>query len=175
MQDTKDWTWVLTRPCPDCGFDATACPGPQVASELSENIGQWRALVADPLARRRPSEEVWSAVEYACHVRDVLRVVNGRLRATLEEDDPLFEKWDQERAAVEERYSEQDPATIIDELEGASAALVATLAATPDSGWTRTNRRSNGAVFTVDSLARYMLHDVIHHLWDVRQGLKRLR
>ena len=19
--DTKDWTWVLDRPCPECGFD----------------------------------------------------------------------------------------------------------------------------------------------------------
>ena len=25
--DTKDWTWVLQRPCPDCGFDAEDYPG----------------------------------------------------------------------------------------------------------------------------------------------------
>lgn len=23
--ETKDWTWVLDRPCPDCGFDPNAC------------------------------------------------------------------------------------------------------------------------------------------------------
>ena len=22
--DTKDWTWVLERPCPECGFEAAA-------------------------------------------------------------------------------------------------------------------------------------------------------
>ena len=22
--DTKDWTWVLERPCPECGFDASS-------------------------------------------------------------------------------------------------------------------------------------------------------
>ena len=22
--DTKDWTWVMERPCPDCGFDLLA-------------------------------------------------------------------------------------------------------------------------------------------------------
>ena len=22
--DTKDWTWVLERPCPECGFEALA-------------------------------------------------------------------------------------------------------------------------------------------------------
>ncbi|PVY29285.1 hypothetical protein C7458_10631 [Williamsia muralis] len=21
VPDTKNWTWVLERPCPDCGFD----------------------------------------------------------------------------------------------------------------------------------------------------------
>ena len=26
MADTKDWTWVLERPCPDCSFDAAALP-----------------------------------------------------------------------------------------------------------------------------------------------------
>jgi hypothetical protein len=23
VPDTKDWTWVLERPCPECGFDAS--------------------------------------------------------------------------------------------------------------------------------------------------------
>ena len=28
-------------------------------------------------------------------------------------------------------------------------------------------RRSDGASFTVDSIGRYYLHDIEHHLWDV--------
>ena len=24
VPDTKDWTWVLQRPCPECGFDTQA-------------------------------------------------------------------------------------------------------------------------------------------------------
>ena len=31
----------------------------------------------------------------------------------------------------------------------------------------RTGLRSDGAHFTVDSFARYFLHDIEHHLWDV--------
>ena len=34
--------------------------------------------------------------------------------------------------------------------------------------WDRRGTRSNGSVFTVESLGRYHLHDVVHHLWDVR-------
>jgi len=33
--------------------------------------------------------------------------------------------------------------------------------------WERTGVRSDGAFFTVDSFARYFLHDIEHHLWDV--------
>ena len=36
-----------------------------------------------------------------------------------------------------------------------------------DDEWLRTSERSDGSVFTVDSFARYLLHDPIHHLWDV--------
>jgi hypothetical protein len=28
--DTKDWTWVLERRCPECGFEAGAVTAPQV-------------------------------------------------------------------------------------------------------------------------------------------------
>jgi hypothetical protein len=24
MPDTKDWSWVVRHPCPECGLDATA-------------------------------------------------------------------------------------------------------------------------------------------------------
>ena len=34
--------------------------------------------------------------------------------------------------------------------------------------WSRTGRRSDGAAFTVSSFARYFLHDLVHHLHDVR-------
>jgi hypothetical protein len=40
-------------------------------------------------------------------------------------------------------------------------------AAVPADAWNRTGRRSNGSVFTIDTLARYHLHDVVHHLRDV--------
>jgi hypothetical protein len=33
--------------------------------------------------------------------------------------------------------------------------------------WERPGRRSDGARFTVESIGRYYLHDIEHHLWDV--------
>ena len=38
----------------------------------------------------------------------------------------------------------------------------------PDETWARRGLRDNGSEFTVDSIARYHLHDVLHHSHDVR-------
>ena len=38
----------------------------------------------------------------------------------------------------------------------------------PPLSWQRPGRRSDGHSFTIESLARYQLHDVVHHLHDVR-------
>ena len=39
----------------------------------------------------------------------------------------------------------------------------------PDD-WQRTGDRSDGSSFTIETFARYFLHDPVHHLADVRAG-----
>src|SRR5690242_13873293 len=97
VPDTKSWTWVLERPCPECGFDASTYPCREVAAGLRDDVPRWRELLASPQVCERPSPEVWSALEYACHVRDVFRLFDKRLALMLSEDDPLFENWDQDQ------------------------------------------------------------------------------
>jgi hypothetical protein len=108
--DDKDWTWVLERPCPECGLDASTVRAVAVAELLRTNAGAWtRLLVAAPPGelRRRPRDDCWSALEYACHVRDVCALFRDRLGLMLEEDDPLFANWDQDATALEEDYGAQ--------------------------------------------------------------------
>jgi hypothetical protein len=166
--DAKDWTWVLDRPCPECGYDAESVGLAEVADRLRANAEEWPRLLAASAARDRPDPQTWSPLEYACHVRDVHRVFDGRLAAMLGEDDPLFDNWDQDEAAVEDRYREQQPDAVATELVAAAAAVADRYAGVRREQWQRPGRRSNGSVFTVDTLARYHLHDVEHHLADVR-------
>jgi hypothetical protein len=165
--DTKDWTWVLERACPECGYDARAVRPVKVTNRVHANAGAWRGVLSGADPRVRPAPGVWSPLEYACHVRDVHRVFGGRLALMLAEDDPLFEDWDQDAAAVAGAYGDQDPARVADELTAAAAEVSATYATVEGAAWRRPGRRSNGSVFTVESLARYHLHDVEHHLHDV--------
>jgi len=172
VPDEKDWTWVLDRTCPECGFDVRGLHPAEVGEALRANSLEWRALLDHPAAAQRPSPDRWSALEYACHVRDVFRLYEYRLHLMLDEDDPTFPNWDQDSSAVEERYGEQDPATVVDELEAAGAILADSFATVSGDQWQRTGNRSDGARFTIDTFARYLLHDPVHHVWDVQRGYR---
>ncbi|MGJ0118964.1 DinB family protein [Williamsia sp. MIQD14] len=166
-RDTANWTWVLERPCPACGLDASRIPFDAIADLTEDNVTRWpRALdVGDPALR--PNDHTWSPVEYAAHVRDVFGVFALRLELMLTQQDPLFDNWDQDATAIAERYSEQDPAVVLGELRDAGLALAKDFRAVPADALHRTGRRSDGSTFTVETLGRYFLHDPVHHLVDV--------
>ena len=123
--DTKDWTWVLQRPCPECGFDTQGFPVEAVPGMIMANVAAWQAALdgADD-ARARPEPAKWSPVEYACHVRDVFRLYDQRLELMLGQDDPLFPNWDQDETAVADRYAEQDPAEELNRTDRCQPALL---------------------------------------------------
>jgi hypothetical protein len=175
MADTKNWTWVLQRRCPECGFDASQVRANDVAGATSAAVERYTELLRDDEVGARPEPGVWSALEYGAHVRDVFVVMGGRLASMLDEDDPLFANWDQDETAVEEHYGDQDPVEVTVALRADGGALAAAFAAVTDDQWARPGRRSDGSTFTVDSLGRYMLHDVVHHIWDIERGYASLR
>jgi SAM-dependent methyltransferase len=165
--DTKDWTWVLRERCPDCGFEATSVATDDLPRLLRDTVPGWEAALASEDARVRPADNVWSPLEYACHVRDVHVLFDRRLRLMLTEDDPLFANWDQDETAVADDYASQDPAAVLPALVAATEAVAATYAGIAGDQWDRPGRRSEGSVFTPASLGRYHLHDIVHHLHDV--------
>jgi hypothetical protein len=170
VPDDKNWTWVLEQLCDECGFDAAAVDVAAMAGLTRDNAAQWPPLLQRADAARRPTDDQWSALEYACHVRDVYRLFDERLRLMLEQDGPHFANWDQDVTAIEDRYDVQDPATVAVELVAAGEALAARWELVGDDEWHRPGYRSDGAAFTVESFARYFLHDPVHHLADVARG-----
>ena len=165
--DTKDWTWVLDRPCPECGFVATSFARDDVGAMVRGNVGEWERLLSEPDAAERAVPDQWSALEYACHVRDVFALFDERLALMLAADDPEFANWDQDATALADRYGEQDPVVVATELTVAGNAVADSFDSIVGEQWSRTGRRSDGAGFTVESFARYFIHDPIHHVHDV--------
>jgi hypothetical protein len=168
IRDDKDWTWVLAAPCPECRFDAGSCPAQSVATLIRENANDWRRLLDGGTIRAvRPNDYTWSPLEYACHVRDVYRRYDHRIELMQNANDPLFPNWDQDASAVDDRYNEQDPEQVVSALVVAAATLARRLETIDGEAWERSGRRSDGASFTIATIARYMIHDAIHHIWDV--------
>lgn len=167
VPDDKDWTWVLERACDECGFDVAQLARDTVGEKSRANARQWAMVLARDGVRRRTRADKWSDLEYACHVRDVYRLFDQRLDAMLSEEDPLFENWDQDATAVTDRYGLQDPDDVAQGLRLAAQRYADRCDSVRGAQWSRPGRRSNGSVFSVESLVLYGLHDVQHHLWDV--------
>lgn len=166
--DTKDWTWVLRRRCEQCGVESAREDPASVPALVRDAVGRWQEVLRRPDVRERPDDATWSPLEYAAHVRDVCAVFAGRLRLMLDEDEPTFADWDQDAAAVAGGYAEQDPAAVSAELTTAGHAIADAFAAVPAGLWERRGVRGNGSQFTIRTLSQYFVHDLLHHLHDVR-------
>ena len=116
--DTADWTWVVTRPCPDCGLDPSDVRPDGVTEILLDAKRRYAAVLGRPDVRARPSAGVWSPLEYCAHVRDVCDVMRGRLEQILDGGGQTvrFANWDQDAAAVERAYWREEPDRLRGEL-----------------------------------------------------------
>jgi hypothetical protein len=168
--DTKDWTWVLDRPCPECAFDATSLHHTEVADRIRSDAAEWVPRLHEPGVNVRRQPTVWSTLEYGCHVRDLHRIFNSRVQLMLTEDEPQFPNWDQDETAIADDYASHDPATVATELFDAASIVADTYANMSADGWRRRGLRSNGSEFTIATIAIYHLHDVVHHAHDVQSG-----
>jgi len=165
--DTKDWTWVVERPCAQCGFDPGAVTRAALPQRMREAAARWPGLLAGPDVGTRTSPAIWSTLEYAAHVRDVAEVMDRRLGQMLESADPEFANWDQDAAAVEGNYAASDPELVAGQLAIRWERFAAAYAALDGPAWERTGRRSDGASFTAYTLGVYALHDLEHHVVDI--------
>ena len=167
VPDDKDWTWVLETACPECGFVAATIGVADVAPVVRANAATWVEILGRDGVAERLRPDVWSPLEYACHVRDVFTLFATRLHLMLDDDGARFANWDQDVTAVEERYGEQDPAVVADQLATAAEVLAASFAAVTPDQHGNTGLRSDGSRFTVETFAQYLVHDPVHHVWDV--------
>ena len=104
---------MAPQTCPDCGFDWGDLPTAAYASHLADLAARYRVILTatpEPELRRRPAPEVWSALEYACHVRDVLLAQRERIYLALVEDRPSFARMNREERVTLARYAEESPA-----------------------------------------------------------------
>ncbi len=162
---------ALDDACPTCGFTyriARAAALEWIPSDTKEFVAVFRRL-DDATARRRPDPGTWSPLEYACHVRDVLRVQLERVQLVAVADEPTFIPMRRDERVVEDRYNEQDPATVASEIEDAGNAFYEYLESLDDSGWLRQGvyNYPEPQLRTVEWITIHTVHELLHHRVDI--------
>ena len=161
--------------CSECGYDydklARARDRAGVAGRCRRVAAPHRGTSPTPTLRRRVRPEVWSPLEYVCHVRDVLEVQRRRVLLAQVEDEPEFVPMRRDERAVELRYNEQDPAAVNDQIATAADALARTLEDLDAAGWKRTGLYNypTPQLRTVEWIGRHTVHELRHHTVDVER------
>jgi hypothetical protein len=70
-------------------------------------------------------------------------------------------------AAAIGHYGELVPAEVATEITDAAAVAARGFASVTGDQWLRKGRRSDGAQFTVETFGRHLVHEAVHHLYDV--------
>jgi S-DNA-T family DNA segregation ATPase FtsK/SpoIIIE len=158
--------------CDECGYEYERDAGDALMGVLRADAEHWHARLVeldDAALRRRAAPYVWSPLEYACHVRDVLRVQRERVDLALTTDTPEFVPMRRDERVVEERYNEQAPADVSRDLVAAADAFATQLELLDDAGWARTGIYSfpTRQLRTVEWIARHTVHELEHHLRDI--------
>ncbi len=157
--------------CDECGLVYASIPLANIPNELEAFGPIYRArLGGDPSKlRARPSPEVWSALEYACHVRDVLEVQRGRLLLALEEDRPTFIPMGRDERVTRHHYNDQDPLIVADQLEAAATAIGTEFSGLSDEQWERSGIYNwpTASERSMVWLGRHTIHECRHHLRDI--------
>lgn len=174
---TDDASWAAVaagdRPCAGCALQASAGSATAVRAEILAEAERWARAVGeadDDALRIRPTEQSWSALEYAFHVRGVLGIFTDRIARTLVESDPDVGWWDHEAAVDDGMANELDAALVVDDLRRNAQNLADVLARVDGDAWDRPATR-RGETFTVESMARYAWHETVHHRVDAEETL----
>jgi len=161
--------------CDECDFDGSRFDGPALVNELRELGPRWRVLIesAGPDLRVRPAPEVWSAIEYAAHSRDVTALLAFGVEQALTQDEPHYPAIEPDLVeTAAESYAGEQPAAVVGALDEQAKRLAAL--ADENAAWTRGltigNDRSD-----IRRLLEHALNDSTHHLLDVERGLARMR
>lgn len=125
--------------------------------------------------RRRPTPGVWSALEYACHMRDVLLVMRERVLQVLREPaPPAFTPMGRAERVQHDRYAEQSPIDVARQLDDAAAMLAFVFDGLDDAQWARKCIYGYPAPAerTLSWVAQQTIHEADHHLLDLEASLR---
>jgi DinB superfamily len=169
--------------CEVCGFVYEDVVAGEIPERMASFGPRYRTRLVSstdpPVAcaglRNRVDIDVWTALEYACHVRDIFEVQHQRLALALAEDCPTIVPMGREERVVTGRYNQQDPLEVAVAIKEQAEAIGEAFARLSPAEWERTAIYNwpASAERTMVWLARHTVHEGEHHLGDMDHLLGR--
>jgi hypothetical protein len=163
--------------CDECGFVYDESRHPAAAAEIRAGSDAIAARLSDleaSAARRRPTPAIWSPVEYAAHVRDVLLVQRERvLEVRRSSRPPHPAPMGRDERVDHDGYADQDPVAVARQLRDAALLLANVLDRLDAGAWSRMLVYNYPEPFerTLRWVAVHTVHEVQHHRLDVERQL----
>jgi S-DNA-T family DNA segregation ATPase FtsK/SpoIIIE len=160
--------------CLECGFRSELV-------ELDEISGRLRSLgpsfvgvlrgVDPALASRRPAPSVWSALEYACHVRDVFLIQRERAVLAQVQDNPRVARMNRDERVALCRYDAHALPDVLGQLAMAAELCATVFDGLDEAAWARplVYPWPEATERDVAWVGRHTVHEGEHHLMDVRR------
>ena len=161
--------------CRECEFVYDELPEEQIGAALRHLVPQYGTVLASDSSKLQahPIAGVWSALEYACHVRDVFEVQRERVELALAKEEPTFEPMGRDERVVRDRYNEQDPTDVERELAIAARTLAEVFDGLSPAELARCGIYNwpERAPQTIAWIGRHTVHEGRHHLRDIEHVL----
>jgi hypothetical protein len=145
----RDLDGVRVELCDECGFDGREPR--HLATALAEAYRSIERLSDHPDAGQRPEPETWSATEYAEHCVEVTANI----------------------VAICARAAHRPESAHLAPPAGATTAAAEFINELSDAQWAAV---TDGWPFelSVREAITHLLHDLEHHVWDIRRGYARI-
>lgn len=169
--------WV----CPECQLDYGTLHPPIAINTIKSIPRRFTEVLAvvddednDAVIRTKPAPDVWSPLEYAAHVADVLDTFAEIIRRMYTEDKPTLGFWDPDEKAKADNYNAKAKDAVLEQMKGGAAALVAEAEKVDANGWSRTAEFPWGERDLLVMLQN-AAHEGVHHLKDAEKGVSAAR
>ncbi len=157
--------------CGQCGFVYDLSAAATARQAIDERVDAVVAILdardVDVRSRRQP--EVWSPLEYGCHLRDMLLVQRERVLAALRADRPECTAMGRDERVLHDGYADQEPVDVGRQLADAAQMFGNVLGRLSEDDWNRTLLYNfpETRERSLRWVAVHTLHDVHHHLGDI--------
>lgn len=166
----------MAEHCGECGFTYDPAMAVAVAELIGDQVGEAVAILRDPdvdlRSRRQPN--VWSPLEYGCHLRDMLLVQRERVLAARRVDGPDCAPMGRNERVEHDGYVDQEPENVARQLSDAAQLFSNVLTHLRADDWDRTvvYHYPETQERSLRWVAVHTLHEARHHFLDISRQVR---